>query len=204
MNTHRPRGRDRFARHRAKLIAATNILEYTPRGARRFFLGATRGVGTQLGMVSRYCVLRSIADLCGDNVSIGSGVYLLAPEHLTIGANVSIHPMCYLDATGGIKIGDDVSIAHGVTIMSTTHETSDIGVPIKDQGIDRRRTVIEDNVWIGAKATVLAGITIHSGAIVAAGAVVTRDVPSYAIVAGVPARKLRTRGSTTESVVANG
>ncbi len=145
------------------------------------------------GLVIRYALVKTLAKSCGDNVSIHPDVYLFSVAQLTLGNNVSIHPMCYIDAAGEICIGNDVSIAHATTVLSTTHTFGDPDVPIKDQPIEKHKTVIEDNVWIGAKATVLCGNTVHSGAVVAAGAVVTRDVPANSIVGGVPAKVIKER-----------
>jgi acetyltransferase-like isoleucine patch superfamily enzyme len=103
--------------------------------------------------------------------------------------------MCYLDATGGISIGDDVSLAHGVTVMSTTHPVTGTG-RTKDRPIVSLKTSIDADVWIGAKATIVAGTTVGDGAIVGAGAVVTRRVEPGAIVGGVPARPLPRHGKT--------
>jgi acetyltransferase-like isoleucine patch superfamily enzyme len=101
--------------------------------------------------------------------------------------------MCYVDATGGIAIGNDVSIAHGTSIMSTTHKYENIDIPIKDQGFNSSKTVIRNNVWIGAKATILSGILIESGSIVAANAVVTKDIAKNTVVGGVPAKIIKER-----------
>ena len=150
----------------------------------------TKGI---IGIVLRYALLKSIAVNCGDNVAIYPGVYLLKPDKLIIGNNVSIHPMCYIDSTGGIVIGNDVSIAHGTTIMSSTHNYADVNVAIKDQGIKLLKTEIKDNVWIGAKSTILAGVVVESGSIIAANAVVTKNVPQNTVVGGVPARTIKLR-----------
>ena len=137
-------------------------------------------------------MLKTLADI-GDNVSINPNIYIFNPENLSIGNNVSIHPMCYIQASGGIKIGNDVSIAHGVTLLSESHRFSNLNIPIKDQGLDYKETIIQSNVWIGAKASILAGVTVKSGSIIGAGAVVTKEVEEYSIVGGVPAKVIKSR-----------
>jgi acetyltransferase-like isoleucine patch superfamily enzyme len=102
--------------------------------------------------------------------------------------------MCYVDATGGITIGNDVSIAHGVTIMSTTHTHGRDDLPIKYQPVELKETVIGDNCWIGAQSVILAGVTIGDGCVVAANSVVNRDVPPGSIVAGSPGKVVKKRG----------
>lgn len=81
--------------------------------------------------------------------AIHHNVFLLSVDNLSVGNNVSIHPMCHIDVTGGINIGNDVSIAHSVTVMSFKHEYKDITVAIKDQSVKLLPTLIMDNVWIG-------------------------------------------------------
>jgi acetyltransferase-like isoleucine patch superfamily enzyme len=152
--------------------------------------GSTKG---NIGLVIRYILLKTVAKSCGDNVSIYPNVYLFSIQNLSIGTNVSIHPMCYLDAVGGIEIGNDVSIGHGATIMSSTHHYEERAIPIKDQPLELKLTCISDNVWIGAKATVLYGRNVGSGSIIAANCVVTQDIPRNVIVGGVPSRILKHR-----------
>ena len=101
--------------------------------------------------------------------------------------------MCYIDATGEIEIGDDVSVAHGSTILSSNHIYKDIDIPIKDQGMENRRTIICNNVWLGAKSTILGGVVIQSGNVVAAGAVVTKNFEKNSVLAGVPAKIIQRR-----------
>jgi len=115
-----------------------------------------------LGIAFRYSLLKSIAAQCGDNVVIYGDVYFFNPENLQVGNNVSFHPMCYIECgksrESGLKIGNDVSIAHGVTIMSNTHVFSDDSALIKDRPTVTKQVIIGDNVWIGAKASILAGM----------------------------------------------
>ncbi|RIE04487.1 acyltransferase [Cohnella faecalis] len=138
--------------------------------------------------------MKTIAKSCGNNVACHTNVYFFNPENISIGNNVSIHPMCYIDASGGIEIGSDVSIAHGNTIMSATHAYENVYIPIADQGIVLKKVVIKDNVWLGAKATIVCGVTIHSGSIVGANSVITKDTLPNSIVGGVPAKVIKYRG----------
>jgi maltose O-acetyltransferase len=97
-----------------------------------------------------------------------------------------------------LKVGKDVMMGPDVIIIGENHEFSDLTKPMRLQGYKTFCPVrIEDDVWIGARAIILPGITIGRGAIIGAGAVVTRDVPSYAICAGNPARILRYRNSVS-------
>ncbi|MEG1090309.1 MAG: acyltransferase [Acinetobacter sp.] len=156
-----------------------------------------RNLGGKLGLGLRYALLKSIAKKCGDNVSIYQNVFVSNPESLTIGDNVSIQPMTYIecgvDKTLGLIIKNDVSIAHGVTVMSTSHTYKRHDLPIKDQEVETRQTMICSDVWIGAKATILAGITVASGCVIGANAVVTKDTETNKVFVGVPARAIKER-----------
>jgi acetyltransferase-like isoleucine patch superfamily enzyme len=106
----------------------------------------------------------------------------------TIGSNVFINQGCHFMDLGGIRIGDDVMIGPKVNLVSAGHPTDPRE---RRNGIVKRPIVIGNNVWIGAAATILPGVTIGDNAVVAAGAVVSRDVPASTIAAGVPARVLK-------------
>ncbi|SDC07078.1 Acetyltransferase (isoleucine patch superfamily) [Terribacillus halophilus] len=158
-------------------------------------LKVIRGHDNYLAVFIRYICLKNCAKKCGENVAIFSNVYLLNVGELTIGDNVSIHPLSYIDASGSIFIGSNVSIAHNTTILSEEHKYTNLNINIKDQGYIYKKTSIEDNVWIGAGARILAGCTVKTGSIIAAGAVVKKEVRSNAIVGGVPAKVLKERNS---------
>lgn len=117
-----------------------------------------------------------------------SGIWFNAKGNCYIGRNTIINEFCRLDSRGGLHIGENVSISPEVQLITADH---DIDHP---QCIGRSRSIkIENNVFIGSRATILPGVTIKEGAVVAACACVTRDVEPYTVVAGVPAYEIRKR-----------
>lgn len=191
MNTER--GRKKFNKYRGIINFFSLIIRIFPMRVRKKMLVCFRTKKGMSGIALRYIILKTISKQIGDNVCIYENVWLLSPENLVLGNNVSIHPMCYIDATGGIKIGNDVSIAHMSTVMSTTHIFCDINVPIKDQGCEKKHTVIEDDVWIGAKATILYGVKISQGSIIGANSLVNKDTSEFTVSGGVPAKVIKER-----------
>jgi len=137
----------------------------------------------------------------GDDVTICEGTMVRPSGHwggnlgsgLVMGHRSSIGAYSFIGCAGSISIGDDVMIGPRITIIAENHNFSDLTRPMNGQGVNNRGVIIGNDVWIGACATILDGVTIGDHAIIAAGAVVTRDVEPYAIVAGVPARKVRSR-----------
>jgi acetyltransferase-like isoleucine patch superfamily enzyme len=92
---------------------------------------------------------------------------------------------------GPVTIGSHVNLAQGITVTALNHNFSDTTKRIDEQGISTNPVTIEDDVWIGTNAVILPGVTIGQHAVVAAGAVVTADVPANTIVGGVPARIIK-------------
>lgn len=124
----------------------------------------------------------------GAYVAFGSGISndLVVGEHSYIGPGCNICP--------SVKIRRYVMIASEVMIVGSDHNFDIPGIPIIFSGRPvHPETIIEDDVWIASRSTVLAGVRIGRGAIIGAGALVTKDVAPYAIVAGVPARVVRYR-----------
>ncbi len=132
----------------------------------------------------------------GDNVSIYQDVVLETGRSgsIVIEERASVHPGCYLSAfVSSIHIGKGVMLAPQCALYSHSHGTGP-DRPIREQPlVSKGPIVIEDEAWLGVKAVVLSGVTVGEGAVVAAGAVVTRDVPAGAIVAGNPAKIIRMR-----------
>jgi acetyltransferase-like isoleucine patch superfamily enzyme len=116
-----------------------------------------------------------------------------------LGAHSRINRRCLIDARGSLCIGDNVSISPEVVILTAAHRVHD-----PEFRVETREVVIEDNVWIGTRAVVLPGVTVGRGGVVAAGAVVTRDVPPMTIVAGVPARTVGQRAAEAAEYVLEG
>ncbi len=102
---------------------------------------------------------------------------------VSIGKGSVINNSCLLYTTGGLVIGENVSISSGAWLVTGTHDMNDPLFPDKYLPI-----VVGNYAWIGVRATILAGVTIGEGAVIMAGAVVTRDVPPYAVVGGIPAK----------------
>ena len=114
-------------------------------------------------------------------------------EGLVVGDNSNIGASCYIGCSGFIRIGSNVMMSPRVSLYAENHNFSDVTRPMKAQGVSREPIVIEDDCWIASHAVVLAGVTIGRGSIIAAGSVVTKDVPPYSIIGGSPARVIRSR-----------
>ena len=108
-------------------------------------------------------------------------------KNIHIGQRVFINSGCKMQDQGGIYIGDDVLIGHNACLLTLNHEMD----PENRADMHPKPIHIEDKVWLGSNVTVLPGVTIGEGAIVAAGAVVTKDVESNTIVGGVPAKIIK-------------
>lgn len=187
------RGREKFHRYKKLIIILSKIVSVLPKSIRKRLLVFYRNKRGTAGILIRYILLKTIAKSVGDNVVIYDNVYLHFPEKMEFGNNVSIHPMCHLEAHGELFIGNDVSIAHGTSILTTTHCYSDKDAPVKNQGFESRKTYIGNGVWIGAKATLLYGVNIGDNSIIGANSLVNKNIPEYAVAGGVPAKILKMR-----------
>lgn len=138
------------------------------------------------------CTVGRFATIRPTNVLLGE-----LGEGLRVGHNSNIGAYSYIGCSGYIEIGDNVMMGPRVNLMAENHNFDRTDMPMKEQGVTRSFIKIEDDVWLGVNSTVLAGVTISKGAIIAAGAVVTKDVPPYSIVAGVPAKVIKTRQASS-------
>ncbi len=147
-------------------------------------------------------LIKSSFGSCGKKVYVSKGCVFAGIGNIYIGNDVSIGPNATMYCTKApIRIKDHVIFGPNVTMITGDHRTDIHTKPMslvkEDEKLEEndQDIVIEDDVWIGANTTILKGVHIHKGSIIAAGAVVVGDVPEYTIVAGVPAKKIKDRFS---------
>ena len=124
-----------------------------------------------------YSVIESFACI---NNAVGD---VIIGDHTRIGLHNTI--------IGPVDIGSHVNLAQGITVTALNHNFSDTNKRIDEQGVSTNQVTIEDDVWVGANAVILPGVTIGEHCVVAAGAIVTKDVPPHSLVAGVPAKVIK-------------
>jgi len=144
-------------------------------------------------------ICKQIFHATGRNVNVEQGAYFGSGRQIEIGDNSGIGVNCHVPAD--ISIGNDVMMGPQVLIIggNQNHKFDRLDIPMRLQGYrESKPVVIEDDVWLGARAIILPGIRIGHGAIIGAGAIVTKDVPPYAICVGNPARVVRYRNEPSE------
>lgn len=127
----------------------------------------------------------------GKELIINVNCHFEVPENIVIGDNCSFNRNCWVSGGGGLILGDDVIIGPNIVIHTANHNYKNQDLRIRSQGHTFKKVEIMDNVWIGAGAIILPGVTINSNSIVAAGAVVTKDVQENTIVGGSPAKFIK-------------
>jgi len=151
---------------------------------RDVYIDALSRKGVQFGShVSIGCFTR--IECTGSLSHLGEG--FICGDHCGLGTNA------FYGAAGGITLGNNVIVGNFVSFHSENHNFSDKGIPIRLQGVNHKGIVVGDNCWIGAKATILDGVHIGSGCVIAAGAVVTKSFPDNVVIGGVPARIIKNR-----------
>lgn len=141
--------------------------------------GIQLGFNFKLGAFSRIIASGTLADL-------GYGI--------RIGDNVGIGEFAYIGGAGGVEIGDDTIVGQYFSVHPENHIFSDPTRPIREQGVTREGITIGQGCWIGAKVTILDGVSVGSNSVIAAGSVVTKSFPQNSVIGGVPARLLRNTG----------
>lgn len=143
---------------------------------------------TRIVHVFQRKMARSLLKKCknhGSNIMLHSGVTVHNPENFEIGDDVAMGDRVTILAFGGVKIGSRVMLAHDTSIITATHNHTN---KVMVNEILHSRVEIGDDVWIGAKTIIMPGVTIGNGAVIGAGSIVTRSVPSNAIAFGSPAK----------------
>lgn len=136
----------------------------------------------------------------GDNVSIGAFSRVIIStslnnlgDRIIIGNNVGIGEFAYLGGAGGLEIGDDCIVGQYLSCHPENHNYEHQDVLIRHQGVTRKGIKIGKNCWIGSKVTILDGVEIGDGCVIAAGSVVTKSFPKDSIIGGVPSKLLKSR-----------
>ncbi len=137
--------------------------------------------------------LRFLGAKVGRAVVYYSGVRIFPGFGIEVGDDVDFARGVIVTTSGGLFIGNRVLIGYGTHILTSNHRVPKNRGKIFYSGHDRKKVSISDDVWIGANCTILPGVSVGQGAVIAAGSVVTKDVPPYSIVAGVPSKVIRLR-----------
>lgn len=151
------------------------------------------GKNIRIGSYSRLEVPKGSLCIGNNNQIYRFSQIITYKGNIKIGSFNSIHPYVSITGPGNIDIGSYVRIAPGAVIVAGSHIFEDSTKPIHHQGMKSKGIIIEDDVWIGAKATILDGVTIAKGTVVGANAVVTKSTKPYEIYVGIPAKSISKR-----------
>lgn len=158
----------------------------------RFYIAlANKLASLHQGLVSLH-MQRSLGG-AGDGLRLESGVKFVTPSNIHLGRGTFLGAGTGLFAFDRIDIGADVLIARECLLITRSHIFENRNKTIREQGYTLAPIIIEDDVWLGFRSIVLPGVRIGKGAIVAAGAVVNKDVAPYTVVGGVPAKVIKSR-----------
>lgn len=149
--------------------------------------GNKNGVACRL----RVLLLSRLFKKTSKGINILSGAEVFNAHNLTIGANSGIGQDCKLNCEEEIVIGERVLIGPEVLIFTSNHIWDKNKKTYFGQGMTRKKVIIEDDVWIGARSIILPGILVGKGATIAAGSIVTKNVEDYAVVGGSPAKIIK-------------
>lgn len=183
-----------FIKFNSSMISSEHSLTYLLRNGFFFLLyGCVKYLPSPAGDLLRYCVLKLFMKKI-KTLWIKDGATFWFPDKISIGRNSSVNEFVVINGAAGVEIGDNVLIGHRTSIISDSHGFDDLSMEIIKQSKINNPIKISNNVFLGCNVTVLPGVKIEDGAVVGAGSVVTKDVPSNAVVVGNPAQIVRYRG----------
>jgi maltose O-acetyltransferase len=149
--------------------------------------------GWRFGYWLRRQIVKKIFKRCGDDVLIKHAAYFGSGKDIEIGHRSQIGDSARIGH--GAIIGNDVIMGPEIEIMTNAHAYDDPTRPINQQGkLPLRPVIIGNDVWLGKRVIVMPGVHIHDGAVIGACAIVTHDIPAYAVAVGMPAKVIRYRG----------
>ena len=143
---------------------------------------------------------RGVLKSVGRGFRIGAGAVIVTPRSVSIWNDCFFGPGLYVSSSEDVDIGNGVMFGPQIMIIGGDHDFQTLGVPLRFAKNSGRSSpiVVENDVWIGARCTILKGVRIGTGSIIGAGSVLTRDIPAYSVAAGVPCRVIRPRFSEEE------
>lgn len=146
------------------------------------------------GKYFRKILIKGIVSDCGKNANIHPSVYFGNGSKLILGDNIIVTPNAKIILGSTVTIGNDVQTGPDLLIITNNHNFDDATRPFREQGLSGKPVTIGDDVWIGARVTILPGVKIGKGAVIGAGSVVAKDIDSYGVAVGNPAKVIRYRG----------
>lgn len=146
---------------------------------------------TRIFRIIRRLVCKPLFDECGTDLNIESGASFGTGRGIKIGNNSGLGIRSQV--RGPLKIGDNVMMGPEVVIFTSNHRFDRYDIAMNQQGSITKPVMIGNDVWIGQRAMIMAGVTIGNGVVIGAGSIVTKDIPDYAVVGGVPAKVLKYR-----------
>ena len=179
-----------FLKNKLAGVRLSDLLVSQAEAVVYWFVGGLPGA---IGFAVRTAAYKLFFARLGGFAWVQHGVTIVQSNRLRVGRHFGCNTGSYINAVGGIEIGDYVLIGSNVTISSGMHPIDGAEPPVFARPVIPKPIRIEDDVWIGAGAVIVPGVTLRRGSVIGANAVVTRDTEPYSVNVGAPARKVRSR-----------
>lgn len=158
-----------------------------------WFNRVLRHLPDRVGDPARTRWLKRNCSRFGPGSRIAEGSRVLDAQRLEVGARVMVARDVTLDARNDLRLDDEALIGFEALLLTFTHKSSEVGIPVQDQGFEGSPIVIGRRAWVGARVIILPGVVVGADSIIAAGSVVTREVQPSSVVGGVPAKQISVR-----------